>query len=68
MTAGEYDDTDMTSEEFDRLAESATPVVVFNEAGAVADYVTASTAVFREESVRLAGNELIIRSVEFAGR
>ncbi len=65
MSAQDYDDTDMTAEDFEREMAEGAPADVSNAGGRVAaeggsqwrGVVTASTAVTRSEDVRLTGTQ-----------
>lgn len=71
----EFDDTDMTAEEFEGRMAAAVPADVSNLGGrlpvdwdAPPKVLTGSTAVTHSADVRLAGNETITRTLAFAGR
>lgn len=76
MGAYEYDDTEMTHEEFDEAVQTGAPADVSNVGGRVAtvdwdvprQVSTAASAVTRSETARLAGNQTIMTTMVLAGK
>lgn len=74
MSAKDYDDTDMTAEEFEEAMAHAVPADVANLGGSAAeprirDFVTGSSAVTRSQELRFAGSrdQTITEHLELAG-
>jgi len=65
MSVADYDDTDMTNDEFNARMEDAVPVIVFTS---VDQPRTGTGAVTQSADVSFAGNRTIRRALEFAGR
>jgi hypothetical protein len=64
MSESEYDDTDMSPEEFEERMAAAVPTIEWQAEPRAS---TGASAVTRSEAVRLAGNQTITGYLELAG-